>query len=229
MAEIGALRQVTPKRPFKAPDPKNPQRYFLGLTNQENSAINSMHNNFVQENTLACEKKYGGMSRYSPGSDQSAQANYEKDLKDKMQAPIDIATIPVEPIPSPYPKTREQMHQDRRAAQQATKQAAGQTISACTEASKGLRLRLMADKMQQRLDSSKGLSAKERADFAADIQATREAADKNLASAPPVDPKNPNRAMMRLTAQEQMEVTTEFSSQYLAQMQACVHAAAAPH
>jgi len=24
-----------------------------------------MHNRFVQENNLACEKKYGGMTRYS--------------------------------------------------------------------------------------------------------------------------------------------------------------------
>ena len=223
-AEIRALRQVTPSRPFQAPDPKNPQRYFLGLTNDEQTAINSMHNRFVQENNLACEKKYGGMTRYSPGSDQSGQAQYEKGLKDNIRTATDISTIPVEPIPSPYPKTREQMHEERRAAQQAQRQAAGQTMSACTEGNKGLRLRIMADKMQHKLDSSKGVSAKDRADFEADIKATREAADQKLDSAPPVDPKNPNRALMRLTAQEQMEVTTEFSNQYLAQMQNCVHA-----
>jgi hypothetical protein len=223
-AEIRALRQVTPTQPFKAPDPKNPQRYFLGLTNDEQMAINSMHNHAVQENNLACEHKYGGMTRYSPGSDQSGQARYEKDLKDKIQPATDIATIPVEPIPSPYPKTREQMQEEGRAKQQANRQAAGQTISACTDNAKGLRLSIMADKMQKRLDASKGLSAKERADFEADIKATRDAADKKLDYAPPVDPKNPNRAMMRLTAQEQMEVTTEFSNQYLAQMQNCVHA-----
>jgi hypothetical protein len=28
-AEIAALRQVKPSHPFKAPDPSNPQRYFL--------------------------------------------------------------------------------------------------------------------------------------------------------------------------------------------------------
>jgi hypothetical protein len=223
-AEIRALRQVTPTQPFKAPDPKNPQRYFLGMSNAEQMAINSMHNRFVQENNLACEHKYGGMTRYSPGSDQSGQAAYEKGLKDNIGTATDIATIPVEPIPSPFPKTREQMHEERRAQMQANRQAAGQTISACTEGAKGLRLSLMADKMQQHLNSSKGLSAKERADFEADIKATRDAADKKLDYAPPVDPKNPNRAMMRLTAQEQMDVTTEFSKQYLAQMQNCVHA-----
>jgi hypothetical protein len=226
VAEIDALRQVNPSHPYNAPDPKNPQRYFLGLSNDEQTAINSMHNRFVQENNLACEKKYGGMTRYSPGSDQSGQARYEKELKDKIQTATDIATIPVTPIPSPYPKTREQMHEERRAAQQATRQAAAQTISGCTDSAKGMRMSIMADKMQQRLDASKKLSAKERADFEADIKATRDAADQKLDSAPPVDPKNPNRAMMRLTAQDQVEVTTEFSNRYLATMQNCVHAAA---
>ncbi|MGA9040787.1 MAG: hypothetical protein WB421_09650 [Terriglobales bacterium] len=224
VAEIRALRQVTPSQPFKAPDPKNPQRYLLGLTNNEQMAINSMHNRFVQENTLACEKKYGGMSRYSPGSDQSGQANYEKQLKDNIGTATDIATIPVGEIPSPHPKTMEQMHAERRATQQANRQAATQTISGCTDSSKGLRLSILADKMQQKLDASKGLSAKEHADFEADIKATRDAADQNLTSAPPVDPKNPTRAMMRLTAQEQMEVTTEFSKRYLAAIQNCMHA-----
>ena len=59
-----------------------------------------MHNRFVQENNLACEKKYGGMTRYSPGSDQSGQARYEKELKDNIRTATDIATIPVTPIPS---------------------------------------------------------------------------------------------------------------------------------
>lgn len=226
VAEIRALRQVKPSHPYQAPDPKNPQRYFLGLTNDEQTAINSMHNRFVQENSLACEKKYGGMTRYSPGSDQSGQARYEKELKDNIRTATDIATIPVTPIPSPYPKTLEQMHEERRAKQQARQQAATQQISGCTDSARGLRMSIMADKMQQKLNASKGLSAKERADFEADIKALRDAADQKLDSAPPVDPKNPNRAMMRLTAQEQIDVTTEFSNRYLAVMQNCVHSTA---
>src|SRR5207302_10203088 len=106
------------------------------------------------------------------------------------------------------------------------RQAAGQTISGCTEGNKGLRMSIMADKMQQRLNASKGLSAKDRADFEADIKATRDAADNKLDYAPPVDPKNPNRAMMRLTAQDQIDVTTESSNRYPAGMQNCVHSTA---
>src|SRR5258708_9183271 len=119
VAEIRALRQVKPSQPYKAPDEKNPQRYFLGLTNDEQTAINSMHNRFVQENNLACEKKYGGMTRYSPGSDQSGQARYEKELKDNIPTATDIATIPVGPLPTPHPKPLEQMHEDRSASQHA--------------------------------------------------------------------------------------------------------------
>ena len=225
VAEVRALKEVTPSRPYKAPDEKNSQRYFLGLTDDEQVAINSMHSRFVQEVNLACEKKYGGMLRYSQGADQSGQARYEKELQDKMQTPIDIATIPVTPIPSPFPKSREQMQEERRAARQAARQAANQTISSCTQGAKGLRLSIMADKMQQRLDSSKGLSAKQRAEFEADIKATRDAAAQKLDYAPPVDPSNPNRALMRLTAQEQLDVTTEFSNQYMAQMKSCTQAA----
>lgn len=227
-AEIRALQQVTPSRPYKAPDEKNSQRYFLGLTSDEQVAINSMHTRFTQEVNLACEKKYGSMTRYSPNADHSGQARYEQELHDNMQTPIDISTIEVAPLPSPYPKSRAQMQEERRAAQQASRQAAAQTMSSCTDGAKGLRMGIMADKMQQRLDSTKGLSAKERADFEADIKATRDAADKKLDYAPPVDPSKPNRALMRLTAQDQMEVTTEFSSQYLAQMQNCVHATTPP-
>ena len=226
VAEIRALHDVTPSKPYKAPDEKNSQRYFLGLTNEEQVAINSMHSRYVQEVNLACEKKYGGMRRYSQNSDQSGQARYEKELQDKMQTPIDIATIPVTPLPSPFPKTREQMQEERRAARQASRQAANQTINSCVEASKGLRLTIMADKMQKRLDSSKGLSAKERAEFEADIKATRDAASQKLDYAPPLDPKNPNRALMRLTAQEQMDVTTEFSNRYMEQMKSCTQASA---
>jgi len=226
VAEIRALHQVTPSQPYKAPDEKNSQRYFLGLTDEEQVAINSMHSRFVQEINLACEKKYGGMTRYSPTADQSGQARYEQELRDKMQTPIDISTIAVGPIPSPFPKSRAQMQEERRAARQASTQAAKQQIGNCAEGAKGLRLSIMADKMQQRLDSSKGLSAKERADFEADIKAMRDAADQKLDYAPPVDPKNPNRALMRLTPQEQLDVTMEFSNQYMAQMQNCVHATA---
>lgn len=225
-AEIQALRQTSPTHAYKPPDDKNPQRYFLGLSSQEQQAINSMHTRKVQEVNLACEKKYGGMLRYSPEADQSGQARYEKELQDGMTTPIDIATIAVDPIPSPYPKTREQMQEERRAARQAQRQSMAQTQTNCMDLIKGLRLSIMADKMQQRFDSSKGLSPKERGDFLADIKATRDAADQKLDYAPPVDPKNPNRALMRLTAQEQMDVNTEYSKQLIEKTQNCARSSA---
>lgn len=221
VSEIKALRATSPTHTYVPPDPKNPQRYFLGLTDKEQQSINSMHQHYADEINLECEKKYGGMLRYSQGADQSGQARYEQQLKDRIVTPIDIATIPVTPIPSPRPKTLEEMHEERRAARQAQRQQMAQTETNCMDGTKGLRLSILADKMQQKFDASHGLSPKERADFLADIQATRDAADKKLDYAPPVDPKNPNRAMMRLTAQEQMDVNTEFSKQLLAKVQGC--------
>ena len=221
--DIRALRQVTPSQPnYKAPDPKNPQHYFLGMTNDEQVAINSMFSRFVQEVNLACEKKYGGMSRYSGGGDQSSQARYEQGLKDEMKTPIDVSTIPVAPLPSPFPKTREQIQEERRAGQQAIRQAAATKVSGCADVAKGLRLTMMADKMQKRFDTSQGLSAKARADFEADIKATRDAAHKGLDMAAPLDPSNPNRALMRLTTQDQLDIAKEFGNQYMALMQNCM-------
>jgi hypothetical protein len=143
-------------------------------------------------------------------------------LKDEMKTPIDISTIAVAPLPSPFPKTREQVQEERRAAQQAIRQTAATKVNACGDVAKGLRLGMMADKMQKKLDTSQGLSAKDRADFEADIKATRDAAQKGLDMPPPVDPSNPNRAMMRLTTQDQMDIAKEFGNQYMALMQNCL-------
>jgi len=221
-ADIQALRQVTPKQTtFKAPDAKSPQHYLLGLTDDEQVSINSMHNRYSQENNLACEQKFGGMSRYSSTADKSTQAQYEQDLRKNFGTPIDIATIPVGPLPSPFPKPPAQQAAERRAAQQASRQTAAQSMTACTDAAKGLRLSIMADKMQLRLDGSQGLSAKDRADFEADIKATRDAAAKGLDQVPAVDPSNPNRVLTRLTSQDQIDMISEFGTQYMAKMQEC--------
>ncbi|HVS25572.1 MAG TPA: hypothetical protein VMU03_17735, partial [Gammaproteobacteria bacterium] len=222
-AEIKALRAVTPKSTYVPPDPKNPQRYFLGLTDKEQEAINSMHSRVTQEKNLECEKKYGGMSRYSPGADQSAQKQYEKDLAANMTTPIDIATIPVTALPSPYPKTLEEQHAERRAQQQArmaqqhaagaaANQAAVAKVTGCQQKLRGLRLTIMADHMQHNLDAASGLSAKDKADYQADIKSVRDAAAAGQQMPAPVDPANPTRAMTRLTLQDQMSMATEFGT-----------------
>ncbi len=217
-ADIKALRQVDYAHPYKPPDPKQPQQYMLGLTDQEQTAINSMNTHFVQEVNLKCEHKYGGVLRYSQGASMEGQTRYENQLKSDMKTPIDISTVPVGPLPSPFPKTLAEIHAERRAA----RQAEAKRLNSCgADATKGLRLKIMADKLQQKFDSSQGLSAKERADFEADIKATREAAAKGLEVVPPVDPGNPTRAMQRLSFQDQMDIATEYSKKYMAVMQGC--------
>jgi hypothetical protein len=51
---------------------------------EEQQSINSMSVRYGQEVNLDCEKKHGGMLRYSPGSDQSGQKRYEDELRSKM-------------------------------------------------------------------------------------------------------------------------------------------------
>jgi hypothetical protein len=231
-AEIKALRAVTPKNKYVPPDPKNPQRYFLGLTDKEQQAIQTMHSRVTQENNLACEKKYGGMTRYSPGSDQSTQKKYEEGLASNMTTPIDISTIPLTALPSPYPKTLEEQHAERRAQQEARmaqQHAAGAAanqaivgkVTACQQKLQGLRLEIMADHMQKNLAAATGLSAKDKADYEEDIKSVRDAAAAGQQMPAPVDPTNPMRAMSRLTLQDQMSMTTEFSTQYSQKMAAC--------
>jgi hypothetical protein len=217
-ADIQALRKVDHAHAYKAPDPKNPQQYLLGLTDQEQVAINSMDTHFVQQVNLDCEHKYGGVLRYSQGADQSGQTRYENQLRSQMQTPIDISTIPVGPLPSPFPKSRAELAAERRAARRAD----AKRLNSCgSDATKGLRLSIMADKLQEKLDSSQGLSAKDQADFEADIKATRAAAAEGLEQVPPVDPSNPNRVLMRLSVQDQMDIATEYSKKYMAVIQGC--------
>jgi hypothetical protein len=231
--DIAALRAVTPQQPtFKAPDAKDPQHYLLGLTDGEQVSINSMTSRFSQETNLECEKKYGGMTRYSPGSDQSGQRRFEADLQANMVTPIDIATIAVTALPSPFPKSAEQVAAERqavratqRAEQNRVTQLAMEGVMArsvvCQQEVKGLRLTLMADYMQRNLDTAQGLSAKDRAEFETDIRSTREAAAAGLDMPPPADPANPMRAMMRLTPEQQMAHATEYGQKMVQQLTAC--------
>jgi hypothetical protein len=230
-AEAKALQGVTPEKQYVPPDPKQPQRYMNALTEPEQQAIQTMSARHTQEIQLDCEKKYGGMTRYSPGADQSGQKRYEDELKAKMTTPTDIATIPITALPSPFPKTLEEMHAERQAqhnarvaqthaAQAAATQGIVAKATECQHKLAGFRWSMMADHMQKNLDASTGLSAKDKADYQADIKSMRDAAASGAQMPAPVDPANPMRAMSRLP-QEQMAIATEFGTEYPAKMAAC--------
>jgi hypothetical protein len=231
-AEAKALQAVTPEKQYVPPDPKQPQRYMNALTEPEQQAIQTMSARHTQEIQLDCEKKYGGMTRYSPGADQSGQKRYEDELKAKMTTPIDIATVPITALPSPFPKTLEEMHAERQAqhnarvaqthaAQAAATQGIVAKATECQHKLSGLRWSMTADHMQKNLDASTGLSAKDKADYQADIKSMRDAAASGAQMPAPVDPANPMRAMSRLPPQEQMAVATQFSTEYPAKMATC--------
>jgi hypothetical protein len=231
--DIVALRAVTPQQPnFVPPDPKDAVHYLLGLTDAEQVSINSMTSRFSQEINLECEQKHGGMTRFSPGSDQSGQRRFEDDLRANMVTATDIATITVMALPSPFPKSQEQVAAEQRAVREAQRaeqnrvaqlaiEGAVARSAGCQQEVKGLQLTIQADYMQRNLDAAQGLSAQARSEFEADIRATRDAAAAGLPMAAPIDPQNPVRAMMRLTPEQQMAAASEYGQKMVQQMSAC--------
>jgi hypothetical protein len=231
--DIVALRAVTPQQPnFAPPDAKDPQHYLLGLTDAEQVSINSMTSRHSQEINLECEQKYGGVLRYSPTSDQSGQRRFEDQLRADMVTAIDIATIAVTALPSPFPKSQEQVAAEQRAVREAQRAEQGRVAqlaiegavarsAGCQQEVKGLQMTIQADYMQKNLDAAQGLSAQARSEFEADIRATREAAAAGLPMAAPIDPQNPMRAMMRLTPEQQMAAASEYGQKMVQQMTAC--------
>lgn len=221
--DIAILRQV---QLTKQADRTNNQHYLLGLTGPEQQSINSMSIRHSQEINLKCEQLHGGMLRYSPTSDQSGQKRFEDELRSKMGTPIDINTIPVEPLE--IERSREEIEQERRAKDaaniQAMKQKAAQMTNECMSLSQGLRPKLIAQLLQKKMETSPNLSADQKAQLQSDIQAAWAAAGQGLQMIPSSDPKNPMGPEQRLTPQEQMEVNNQYSQQFSQSMMNCASA-----
>ena len=218
------------------PDAKDAVHYLLGLTDAEQVSINSMTSRHSQEINLECEQKYGGVLRYSPTSDQSGQRRFEDQLRADMVTATDIATIAVTALPSPFPKSQEQVAAEQRAVREAQRAEQSRVTQLaiegamarpvarsadCQQDVKSLPLTIQAEYMQRNLDAAQGLSAQQRSEFEADIRATREAAASGLQMAVPIDPANPMRAMMRLTPEQQTAAATEYGQKMAQQMAAC--------
>ncbi len=220
LRDIAILRQVQQTR---KPDPANNQHYLQGLTGPEQQAINSMFIRFTQEVGLKCEQKHGGMLRYNgAGTDMTSQYKYEDELRSKMGQVIDINTIPIEPLPlKPVEKTPEQRAAERKAEKEAMGAAAAKKTQECMALTAGIRPKIIAQMLQKKLDATPNLSAKERAEFQADIMAAYAAAGQGLQQVLSTDPQNPYRIEQRLTPQEQTEVNTQYTQQMTQTMMSC--------
>ena len=218
--DIAILRQVQQTR---KPDTTNNQHYLQGLTGPEQQAINSMFIRFTQEVGLKCEQKFGGVLRYNgAGTDMTSQYKYEDELRSKMGAVIDINTIPAEALPTaPVEKTPEQRAAERKAEKDAMRAAAGKKTTECMALTAGLRPKIIAQTLQKKMDASPNLSAKDRADFQADIMAAYAASGQGLQQVLSTDPQNPYRIEQRLTPQEQMEVNNQYTQQMTQTMMSC--------
>lgn len=215
-ADITALRAVGYEKPYQPPDPKNSLQYTNGLTRDEYTAIQTTFVRYRQQVFINCERKSkNGLS--TPAETEK----YVATLRAKMPKPYEVSSIPLQALPSPFPKSDEELEQEREGAASARRAKAQQLANKCNSGSNKIRMTLTADKMQQKLDNTHGLSAKERADFVADIKATRAAAAADSSSPKPVDPKNPYRYITRLTMDDQMAINKEFQAQYVAYLQKC--------
>jgi len=227
-ADIDALRAVRRDRvPYAGPESVRPNQYLDGFTNEEFNAIHSMNTRYGQEVNLLCESKYGDMAfTVRDGKSESQQA-YEAQLRARMIEPTDVTTLPLEPLPSPFPQEAPDPNAQL-AAQMATSQASlanaqanASAIAGCAAGMTSLRWKLMADKMQQRLDESSGLTAQQKADYAADIGALRRAAEQGLAQPEAVDPANAYRFMTWLSAEDQAAVGMQYGTEVAAMMASC--------
>ena len=88
-------------------------------------------------------------------------------------------------------------------------------------AGKGLRVKMIAQALQNKLDNGAGLSAKDRAELQADVQAAWASAGKGLDQIESADPQNSMRAEMRLTPEEQIEINSQYAQQYAQVTQNC--------
>lgn len=82
----------------------------------------------------------------------------------------------------------------------------------CLKGVTALRFTIMADMMEKKMNAM-NISGQERADWEADIASIRELPGSGQMMPKPVDPKNPARALTRLSTEEQMTLNTEYSKQ----------------
>ncbi len=225
--DIDALRAVISKHiAYRAPDAKRPDQYLDGFTKEEFRAIQLMSTRFSQEVNLTCEQLYGDIARKKVGETTESQARYEAGLRAKMAQPVDIGTLPLQALPSPFPKPELSEEQKlaptiaQSRAAMAQSQASVSRISGCTLQMAGLRWKMMADKMQEHLSGGSALTAQQRTDVEADIQALRAAAEKGGQPAA-VDPAQPYRFMTWLTNEENAKIGADYAVQAPALMAQC--------
>ncbi len=194
-ADIQWLNAKADGQRVPAPDPKNPQRYLLELTDDEQMEISGANNRFASEVHEKCEAQYGGMSQFADPSGRRRPAS------DTRVALPDL--LHATPAPTQQPAARPR--QDN-----------------CLAQVQGLRWQLMAERMEKRLQTMPNLSAQERQAWDEDIAVVRAAAQGGATSMPQSpDPKNPMRYMTRLTPDDQIAMAQEQATRSQQIMASC--------
>ena len=184
-ADVAWLTATAAGQKLPSPDPKNPQRYLLELTDQEQEEITGANNPYLNAVHEKCEEFYGGMTQFS-------------DASGRRPAHKGTAIVPFPTLaavaPAAVPSAMD-AHRD------------------CMAGATGLRWKAMADRMETRMAASGNLSAADRKAWEEDIAAVRAAQQAGSTGMPQSpDPKNLMRYMLRLTPEDQMAVNQDFAA-----------------
>jgi hypothetical protein len=146
VANVAALRAVVRDHAaLRAPDPKNPNQYLDGLTEDEFRAIHSMSTRFSQEVELKCQDLYGDIAARSVGEKTESQRQFEARLRARMVEPTDVKTLPLAALPSPFPKEEPSAEEELaalRAASRANTANGQATMSRLTECTAAMTVRV---------------------------------------------------------------------------------------
>jgi hypothetical protein len=193
--DIEYLTATSKGQRVSAPEPRNPQRYMLVITDDEQVAINTEVNRYSTAVHDFCEERYGGMSQFG---DPAGRRPTHKLPEPQKQAPVVVASAPARRPTS--------------------------DLAACMAQRNGLQYRLMADKIEAKMSTAK-LTAAQRKEWEEDVAMLRTAAEGGTSKMPQSpDPKNPMRYFTHLNADEQMAVNQEVGTKGREITQSCMSA-----
>jgi len=178
--DVAYLTALSKGQRVAAPEPRNPQRYMLAVSDDEQVAINTEASRYINAVHDFCEERYGGMSQFG---DPSGRRPTPKLPEPQKQAPVVVASAPLRRPTS--------------------------DLAACMSQRNGLQFKLMADKIEAKMSTAK-LTATQRKEWEEDVAMLRTAAESGGTKTPQSpDPKNPMRYYTHLNADEQMAINQE--------------------
>lgn len=198
--DIKWLNATAAGQNIPSPDPRNPQRYLLEMSDADQQEVHAVYAKFANEVRQRCEAQYGGMSQFSNPSGWR-------------HAPIDTH-VPFPSLSSTEPVSH------RRGPPKGNH---------CIAVMQDLRWNIMADMMEQKMARQHNLSARQKRGWEEDIALVRHMAHSNGLTLPQSpDPSNPTRYLQRLDENEQMQLNQTYAQRSRQALSNCMNAGISP-